>query len=95
MENLKLLVLKKKKEKKFKKIAQKYDKICVIGNNLYDDIISSYKIGSPYIYIGDSKIVKFILKVSNYIFDKNKDSAINKKGIQFKNFIQVKKIFEK
>ncbi len=94
-ENLNLIILEKEKKKQFKKIAQKYDKVCVIGNNLSDDIISSYKIGSPYIYIGESRIVKFFLKVSNYIFDKNKNSAINKKGIQLENFNQVKKVFEK
>lgn len=94
-ENLKLIILKKEKKKQFKKIVERYDKVCVIGNNLTDDIISSYKIRSPYIYIGESRIVKFILRVSNSIFDKNKDSAINRKGIYLKNFKQVKKIFER
>lgn len=94
-ENLELLILKKEKKKQFKKIVEKYGKVCVIGNNLSDDVISSYKIRSPYIYIGESKIVKGVLKLSNCIFDRNKKSSINRKGICLKNFKQVKNIFQK
>ena len=94
-ENLQLLILKKEKKKQFKKIVQKYDKVCVIGNNLSDDVFSSYNIRSPYIYIGESKIVKGILKLSNCIFDRDKRSSINRKGICLKNFKQVKEVFKR
>ena len=82
--NLQLLILKKEKKKQFKKIVQQYGKVCVIGNNLSDDVFSSYNIRSPYIYIGESKIVKGILKLSNCIFDRDKRSSINRKGICLK-----------
>lgn len=93
--NLQLLILKKEKKKQFKKIVQQYGKVCVIGNNLSDDVFSSYNIRSPYIYIGESKIVKGILKLSNCFFDRDKESAINRKGICLRNFRQVKEIFKR
>ncbi len=81
-----LIVLKKDKKKKFKEMVESYDnKICVIGNNLSDDIINSLKIGSPYIYIGKSKIISFIIEFANK-FSKNK-------GVQFKKIKNIKSLF--
>ena len=56
-----------------------------IDNNLSDDIVNSYKIGSPYIYIGKSKVVNFIISLTNKLF--------NKSGIQFSSFDNVRNIF--
>jgi FMN phosphatase YigB (HAD superfamily) len=81
-----IVVLKKAKKKKFKEMVEAYDgKVCVIGNNLSDDIINSYKIGSPYIYIGKSKIVNLVINITNKLF--------RKRGIQFRNIKKIKSIF--
>lgn len=83
---LKLIVLKKDKKKKFKEMVKQYNgEVCVIGNNLSDDIINSYKIGSPYVYIGKSRVVSIIISLANKIF--------KKRGIQFENIKKVKSIF--
>lgn len=85
-DKLKLIVLKTDKKKQFKSMVKQYDgKVCVIGNNLSDDIFNSYKIGSPYIYIGKSKVVNFIISLTNKLF--------NKSGIQFSSFDNVRNIF--
>lgn len=85
-EKLKLIVLRGNKKEKFKDMIKKYNgEVCVIGNNLSDDIINSFRIGSPYIYIGKSKIITIIINFSNKFF--------KKKGIQFKSFDKVKSIF--
>ena len=85
-EKIKLIVLKKNKKKQFKDLVEKYNgKVCVIGNNLSDDILNSYRIKSPYIYIGNSKIVNIVIKFTNKIF--------GKKGMQFKSIKSIKKIF--
>ena len=49
------------------------------------DIINSYKIGSPYVYIGKSRVVSIIISLANKIF--------KKRGIQFENIKKVKSIF--
>lgn len=83
---IKLVSLKKDKKRKFEEMIEEYDgKVCVIGNNLSDDIFNSYRIGSPYIYIGKSKIVNCIIAISNKFF--------NKKGIRLKNIKAIKNIF--
>lgn len=85
-EKLKLIVLKKAKKKQFKEMVTKYNgKVCVIGNNLCDDIMNSYRIGSPYIYIGRSKAVNVIISFANKYFKKS--------GVQFKSFKNIKSIF--
>ncbi len=86
---IKLIVLKKgKKKQQFKEFISKYqDKICVIGNNLSDDIISSYKIKSPYIYIGKSKAIKFIINFLNRF--------TKQKGVQVRDILDVRKILYK
>lgn len=81
-----LIVLKKDKKKKFKEMVTSYgNKVCVIGNNLSDDIINSFKIGSPYIYIGKSKIISLIISFNNR-FSKNK-------GVQFKKIKNIRSLF--
>lgn len=85
-EKIKLIVLKKNKKKQFKDLVEKYNgKVCVIGNNLSDDILNSYRIKSPYIYIGKSKIVNLVIRFTNKLF--------GKKGMQFKSIKSIKKIF--
>lgn len=86
---IKLIVLRKgKKKKQFKEFIAKYkDRICVIGNNLSDDIISSYKIKSPYIYIGKSKIIKLIINFSNHF--------TKQKGIQLRDIQDIRKLLFK
>lgn len=69
-EKLKLIVLIKNKKQQFKQLLKDYNNnICVIGNNFTDDIISACKIGSPYIYVGKSKILKRI--ISNKYYSEN------------------------
>lgn len=81
-----LIVLKKDKKKKFREMVKQYNsKVCVIGNNLSDDIMSSFKIGSPYIYIGKSKMINFIISFNNK-FSKNK-------GVQFRKIKNIKSLF--
>lgn len=83
---IKLLVLKKNKKQQFKDLVEQYNgKVCVIGNNLSDDIFNSYRIRSPYIYIGKSKIVELVIRATNILF-KNK-------GIQFRSIKNIKKLF--
>lgn len=95
-ENLKLVILKKDKKKKFKDMVKQYEgKVCVIGNNLSDDIMNSYKIGSPFIYIGKSKVINFCINLVNKIAYKIGIKSIYNRGIQFKNFKQVGTVFEK
>lgn len=85
---LNLIVLNETKKKQFLNMVEMYGgKVCVIGNNLSDDIINSYKIKAPYIYIGKSKAVKFILSVLNKLF--------GIKGIQVRSFNKLKSIFIK
>lgn len=85
-EKIKLIVLKKNKKEQFKDLVEQYDgKVCVIGNNLSDDILNSYRIKSPYIYIGKSKIVNLVIRFTNKLF--------GKKGIQFRSIKQIKNIF--
>lgn len=91
-EKLKLIVLLKDKKRQFKELINKYDnKVCVIGNNLSDDIINSCKIGSPFIYIGKSIVVKFIIKIINKL---NKN-CIYKRGIQLDEITKIRSIFTK
>lgn len=85
-EKIKLIVLKKNKKKQFKDLVEKYNgKVCVIGNNLSDDILNSYRIKSPYIYIGKSKIVNIVIKFTNKL--------LGKRGMQFKSIRNIKNIF--
>lgn len=95
-ENLNLVILKKDKKRKFKDMVKQYEgKVCVIGNNLCDDIINSYKIGSPFIYIGKSKVIDFILKLVNKLAYKIGIKSIYNRGIQFRNIKQVRTVFTK
>lgn len=95
-DNLNLVILKKDKKRKFKDMIKQYDgKVCVVGNNLCDDIINSYKIGSPFIYIGKSKAINFILSLVNKIAYKIGIKSIYNRGIQFRTFKQVGTVFEK
>lgn len=95
-DNLNLVILKKDKNKKFKDMVKQHDgKVCVIGNNLSDDIINSYRIGSPFIYIGKSKAIDFILRLVNKISYKIGIKSIYNKGIQFRTFKQAGTVFEK
>ncbi|MBQ8379412.1 MAG: hypothetical protein IJX34_01190 [Clostridia bacterium] len=95
-DNLSLVILRKDKKKKFKDMVKQYEgKVCVIGNNLSDDIMNSYKIGSPFIYIGKSKAINFILSLVNKIAYKIGIKSIYNRGIQFRTFRQVGTVFEK
>ena len=76
-------------------VKQYEGKVCVIGNNLSDDIMNSYKIGSPFIYIGKSKAINFILSLVNKIAYKIGIKSIYNRGIQFRTFRQVGTVFEK
>ncbi len=92
--NISIIVLKKNKKEQFKKLIKENEsKVCVIGNNLSDDILNSYRIGSPYIYIGKSKAINFITRGINCFALKLNISGIYKRGIQFKNIKQIKEIF--
>lgn len=85
-DKIKLLTLNENKKTKFEELVEKYDKkACIIGNNLSDDIINSFKVGLPYIYIGDSSLVNFIINITNKLFKKN--------GIQLNNIKKILKIF--
>ena len=79
-ENIKLVILEKNKKNTINQIKSKYkDNILVVGNNLFDDIISSWREGLPFIYIGKSSTVK---KIINYLNNKHRKSNIdNKYGI--------------
>lgn len=75
--------LKKDKNKFIKENILKHEgRACIIGNNLSDDIITSFRLGLPYIYIGKSLIVRAIIRITNKIF-KNK-------GIQVTDFNKTK-----
>lgn len=92
--NISIVVLKKNKKAQFEKLIKENEsKVCVIGNNLSDDILNSYKIGSPYIYIGKSKAINYITKIINCIALKMHMSGLYKRGIQFKNIKQIREIF--
>lgn len=81
--NLIFSTLKKNKNKFIKENVKTHDgKACIIGNNLSDDIITSFRLGLPYIYIGNSLIVRAIIRITNKIF-KNK-------GIQVTRFDKTK-----
>lgn len=87
-ERLNLVVLKEAKKKQFLNMVKQYGgRVCVIGNNLSDDIMNSYRIRAPYVYIGKSKAVSFIISVLNKVF--------GIKGIQLRSFNKVKSIFIK
>lgn len=93
---LDLIVLRKDKRKKFEELISKYSgKICVIGNNLSDDIISSIKIGSPFVYIGKSKAVNFILQAINTVSYKFGKEKIESRGVQLDEFSETLKLFKK
>lgn len=80
--------LKKNKNKFIKENVQTHDgRACIIGNNLSDDIITSFRLGLPYIYIGNSLIVRAIIRITNKIF-KNK-------GIQVTTFNKTKSLWNK
>ena len=80
--------LKKNKNKFIKENVKTHDgKACIIGNNLSDDIITSFRLGLPYIYIGNSLIVRAIIRITNKIF-KNK-------GIQVTTFNKTKSLWNK
>ena len=80
--------LKKDKNKFIKENVQTHNgRACIIGNNLSDDIITSFRLGLPYIYIGNSLIVRAIIRITNKIF-KNK-------GIQVTTFNKTKSLWNK
>lgn len=81
--NLIFSTLKKNKNKFIKENVKTHEgRACIIGNNLSDDIITSFRLGLPYIYIGKSLIVRAIIRITNKIF-KNK-------GIQVTRFDKTK-----
>ena len=83
---IKLVTLNENKHNKFKEIINGTDgNACIIGNNLSDDILNSFKVGLPYIYIGRSSFVNFIINITNKLFKKN--------GIQLDSFRNVLNIF--
>ncbi len=85
--NIKLIILEKNKKKVINQIKSEYkDNILVIGNNLFDDIISSWREGLPYIYIGKSNAVKKIIKHLN-----RKNNVDNKYGISVDNIGEISK----
>lgn len=91
-DNVKLMVLRRNKKHQFKKlIAQNDGWVCVIGNNFADDILNSCRIGAPFIYIGQSKATKGIIRWINFtgrIF-----CHIYKRGIQCENIKNLKRFF--
>ncbi len=93
-DKLTLTVLKKDKKEKFRNMIKEYNgKVCIIGNNLSDDILNSYRIGAPYIYIGKSKVISFILRAINYISFKLGIKSMYNRGIQLKNIMNIREIF--
>ena len=95
-ENIKLVVLRKHKKEKFQQLIEEYNgKICVIGNNLSDDIINSFKIGAPYIYIGESNAIKIILQFLDKISHFMGWNSIYNRGIQLKEFESTKLVLKR
>lgn len=93
-EKITLTVLKKDKKEKFKNMIKEYNgKVCIIGNNLSDDILNSYRIKAPFIYIGKSKIINYILKMINFFSFKLGIESMYNRGIQFKEIEKIKEIF--
>lgn len=83
---IKLVTLNENKHNKFREIIDSTEgQACIIGNNLSDDILNSFKVGLPYIYIGRSAFVNFIINVTNKLFKKN--------GIQMDNFRKILNIY--
>ncbi len=84
--NLIFSTLKKNKNKFIKENVKTHDgKACIIGNNLSDDIITSFILGLPYIYIGKSLIVRAIIRITNKI--------LKNKGIQVTRFDKTKSLW--
>lgn len=84
--NLIFSTLKKNKNKFIKENVKTHDgKACIIGNNLSDDIITSFRLGLPYIYIGKSLIVRAIIRITNKI--------LKNKGIQVTRFDKTKSLW--
>ena len=96
-EKLHLVILRNtKKKKQFREMVENSNgKVCVIGNNFSDDLLNSYRIGSPYIYIGNSKAIKYIMKLINGVADKFGLTSIYNRGIQLRNFRQVVDVLKK
>ncbi len=85
-ENMSIIILKRgKKKQEFGKFVKKFNKACIIGNNLSDDILNSHKMNLPYVYIGKSKLVKYIVN-----FSKKYNS---KKGIVVDEISKINDIF--
>ena len=85
--NLIFSTLKKNKNKFIKENVKTHDgKACIIGNNLSDDIITSFILGLPYIYIGKSLIVRAIIRITNKI--------LKNKGIQVTRFDKTKSLWK-
>ena len=83
-------------KKEFREMVENSNgKVCVIGNNFSDDLLNSYRIGSPYIYIGNSKAIKYIMKLINGVADKFGLTSIYNRGIQLRNFRQVVDVLKK
>lgn len=83
---VKLVTLCGNKRSKFREIIDNTDgKACIIGNNLSDDILNSFRVGLPYIYIGRSAFVNFIINVTNKFFKKN--------GVQMDDFTKILNIY--
>lgn len=83
---VKLVTLNENKHNKFREIIDTSSgQATIIGNNLSDDILNSFRVGLPYIYVGRSTFVNFIINVTNKLFKKN--------GIQIDNFRKIMNIY--
>ena len=93
-EVLDLIVLEENKKQTIKNWVKLYEnKVCIIGNNFWDDILNAYRTKSTYVYIGFSKFVENVCG----FFDstKSKKRVPRKTGIQVESFEEIRKILMK